>query len=264
MDARTGNLVDSRSAETRPSVHRPRSAARHSILRCAIGLLVMCTTYLVESATASAQFLESLEAPEKSWRMADHDCSLRLIQHARTFEQAHAGQASEFVQFHAGAGTYVHLVHDIPASRVIDELNISLWVKSNRAGLQLAARVVLPRSKDPRTGSPLTTLIRGNSYAQAGTWQKLTIDQPALLVSRQVPLLRSQLETDISDREAYVDLVVLNAYGGTGQTDSGSTIWRSRARCRPASRPSGRPGRAHRCERNVGGASASAIGPPAA
>jgi hypothetical protein len=166
-----------------------------------------------------AQFHESHEAPEKSWKQADHDCSLRLTQHTRTFDQAQSGQASEFVQFHAGAGTYFHLVHDIPPSRVIEELAISLWVKSNQAGMQLSARVVLPRSKDPRTGKPLTMLIRGSSYAQTGTWQKLTIDQAALLVSRQVPMLRSQLETDVSDREAYVDLVVLNAYGGPGQTE---------------------------------------------
>ncbi|MHB8862790.1 MAG: hypothetical protein ACYC6N_10315 [Pirellulaceae bacterium] len=180
---------------------------------------MVCSLWWVAPVPAFPQFVEPHEAPEKSWRMAEHDGSLRLSRHARTFEQAHAGQASELVQFHAGPGTYAHLVHDIPASRVIEELQISLWVKSNRAGLQLAARVVLPRTKDPRTGDPLTTLIRGGSYTQAGTWQKLTIDQPALLVARQTPLLRSQRAIEISDREAYIDMVVLNAYGGTGQTD---------------------------------------------
>jgi len=62
-------------------------------------------------------------------------------------------------------------------------------------------------------------LIRGTSYGQTGTWQKLTVEQAALLVARQVPMLRSQLGTDVSDREAYVDLIVLNAYGGSGGTD---------------------------------------------
>ena len=47
------------------------------------------------------------------------------------------------------------------------------------------------------------------------------MDQIERLVLRQLPLLRSQLAVDVSDREAYVDLVVLNAYGGTGQTE----IW---------------------------------------
>lgn len=142
-----------------------------------------------------------------------------MLQHTRTFNQAHGGQASEFVQFRAGSGTYIHFVHDIPPSRVIDELGISLWVKSNQSGLQLAARVVLPRTKDAATGKPHSMLIRGNSYAQAGTWQKLSIDRAAQLVARQIPMLRSQLGTDVSDREAYVDLVVLNTYGGAGLTE---------------------------------------------
>jgi hypothetical protein len=170
---------------------------------------------------AMAQYVESFETPEKTWRMADHDCTVNLQQHARVYGQAHAGQACEYLQFRAGTGTFAHLIHDIPASRVIGELNISLWIKSNRPGLQLAARVILPRSKDPRTGAPLTALIRGNSYSQAGVWQKLTLDQVDLLVSRQLPLLRSQLAADVSDREAYIDLVVLNGYGGTGQSE----IW---------------------------------------
>jgi hypothetical protein len=142
-----------------------------------------------------------------------------MLQHTRTFNQAHGGQASEFIQFRAGNGTFIHFVQDIPPSRVIDELAISLWVKSNQSGLQLSARVVLPRTKDPNTGKPHSMLIRGSSYAQAGTWQKLSIDKAALLVARQVPMLRSQLGTDVSDREAYVDLVVLNTYGGAGLTD---------------------------------------------
>ncbi len=168
---------------------------------------------------ALAQHRESFEGPDTSWRRADHDCNLRVTQHVRTFNQAQSGQASEFIQFEAGSGTFIHLIHDVPRSRVIEELAISLWVKSNRAGLRLAARVILPRTRDPRTGKPLSTLIQGSTYSHADTWQKLTIEQAALLVARQVPMLRTQVETEVSDREAYVDLVVLNAYGGPGQTD---------------------------------------------
>lgn len=188
-----------------------------AIGRGLILLFILSTTRTL----AMAQFVESFETPEKSWRMADHDCTVNLQQHARVYGQAHAGQACEYLQFRAGTGTFAHLIHDIPASRVIAELSVSLWIKSNRTGLQLAARVVFPRSKDPRTGAPLTALIRGSSYSQAGVWQKLTLDQVDLLVSRQLPLLRSQLAGEVSDREAYIDLVVLNGYGGTGPSE----IW---------------------------------------
>ncbi|MCU0960247.1 MAG: hypothetical protein MUF48_09095 [Pirellulaceae bacterium] len=196
---------------THAMIHRDRALAWAGLLAvslCSGGLCV-----------ARAQYHEPFEAPEKSWQPADHDGSLRLIQHVRTFDAAHEGQASEFLRFQAGGGTYFHLTHVVPESRVIEELSISLWVKSTRAGAQLAARVVLPRSKHPRTGVPISLLVRGSSYAQVGTWQRLTIQQPQLLVARQIPLLRSQLECEISEREAYVDLVVLNAYAGAGVTD---------------------------------------------
>lgn len=196
--------------------------------RAAFGLPLPCRAWVWLLATAlcagglsvaPAQYHESFETPERSWQPADHDCSLRLMQHARTFDTAHEGQASEFVRFRAGSGTYFHLTQAIPPSRVIEELTISVWFRSTRAGAQLAARVVLPRSPHPQSGAPISFLVRGSSYSQVGTWQRLTIEQPQLLVARQIPMLRSQLGCEVSDREAYVDLVVLNAYAGTGTTD---------------------------------------------
>ena len=42
-----------------------------------------------------------------------------------------------------------------------DELNVSLWVKANRPGIQLLCRVVLPQEHDPQNlDQPLTTLIK--------------------------------------------------------------------------------------------------------
>ena len=79
--------------------------------------------------------------------------------------------------------------------------------------------MVLPRSLDPATGQPITELLRGDSYGQSGTWEKLSIQMPSKLLQQMVPLLRSQYGSDVSPREAYVDLLVLNAYGGTGETE---------------------------------------------
>ncbi len=180
---------------------------------------VLLALLLAVPAAVQGQLRDSYEAPETSWKLSDHDCTLRILQHQRTFEQMHSGRTSEQLQFFAGSGTYVHMVSPLPAYSIIDELTISIWVKSDRPGLQLAMRVVLPRSQDPRTGSALTTLIRGSSYQEADTWQKLTIQAPARLLTREVPLLRSQFGSDVDDREAYADMLVLNVYGGTGQTN---------------------------------------------
>lgn len=168
-----------------------------------------------------ADYRNAFESAEVSWRLADADCPVRLAAHQRDQRLAHSGHASEHVAVTAGRGTYVYLVHDIDRSRVIAEWRPSLWVHSDRPGMQLMARVVLPRARDPRSGAALTTLLRGDIYDRPGAWQQLWIHRPDQLLERQVRVLRSEFGPDIDDREAYVDLIVLNAYGGVGT----SSLW---------------------------------------
>ncbi|MFO7904441.1 MAG: hypothetical protein ACQESR_07435 [Planctomycetota bacterium] len=141
-----------------------------------------------------------------------------MVHHERSFQDAHSGQTSEHFKIRAGTGTYVHLTTPIRRSRIIDELTVSIWVKANRPGLRLSARAVLPRSADPLTGNALTTLVRGTTYQNPGTWEKLTVKLPAKRLNRQIPILRSQFGSDVTSREAYLDMLVLNAYGGAGDT----------------------------------------------
>lgn len=181
--------------------------------------VVMCGWVASAVDSLVAQTHDSYEDLAVTWELADHDCAARILQHERTLTAAHSGQTSELVRLQAGSGTYIHLVTPLATSQIIDELTITVWVKSNRPGLQLAARAVLPRSNDPRTGSVLTTLIRGTTYQQPEKWEKLAIELPFTLLNRQVPLLRSQFGSDVDPREAYIDMLVLNAYGGAGTTD---------------------------------------------
>ena len=205
------------SAPTPPQsrfAHARRGRTGLVAMACwAMGLLC----WVVSSATAD--YRESFESAEVTWRLADADCGVRIVAHARSFDTYHSGHASEHVQLIAGRGTFVHLVHRIDRARVIAEWNPTLWIRSDRPGLQFIARIVLPRSADPRTGSPLTTLLRGDLYERVGEWQQLTIQQADQRLDRQVRVLRSQFGPDVDRREAYVDMVVLNAYGGLGATN---------------------------------------------
>ncbi len=219
MDQFTGKSPTGSGRQDSRSQHSRRASAAVGFCTAVLWGPVLWGLLLAIPASVQGQLRDSYESLETCWKLSDHDCTLRVLQHQRAFEQAHSGQTSEHVQFYAGSGTYVHLVSPLPASRIIDELTISVWVKANRPGLQLAMRVVLPRSQDPRTDRAITTLIRGSSYREAETWEKLTIQLPAKLLNREVPLLRSQFGSDVDSREAYADMLVLNAYGGTGQTD---------------------------------------------
>jgi len=166
-----------------------------------------------------ADHRDSFESAEPTWRLADADCGARIAVQRRDFQTFHTGRASECLSLIAQQGTYAYLVHDLPQSRVIAEWTATLWVKADRTGLQLLARVVLPRSRDPQTGGPMTLLLRGDVYDRTGLWQQLTIRGADQLLERQVRVLRSQFGPDVDAREAYIDLLVVNAYGGAGVTN---------------------------------------------
>ena len=70
-------------------------------------------------------------------------------------------------------GTEVYLGHDVGRPQLIDELLVTAWVKADRPGIQLAAQVILPRTLDPRTGRPVSTILRGSTFSLPGQWQQL-------------------------------------------------------------------------------------------
>lgn len=186
---------------------------RSKLLRQFAQLALLLGSVLVARPLVAAT-REPFESGEPSWRLVEKDCEVVIGSHKRTMEKPHAGQSCELLQLTAGQGTKILVAHDIGQARVIPELVPSVWVRSNRTGIQLFARVVFPRSADPKTGKPLTRLIQGSSYSDVGGWQRLSITDVERLVLRQVQLLRTQFEVD--DRESYLDLVVLNVYSGPG------------------------------------------------
>jgi len=182
-----------------------------------LGWVALLAFWLVPPALAGHR--DSFESAEPTWRLADADCSARIAVQRRDFQTFHTGQASESLTLVAQRGTYAYLVQEVPQSRVIAEWTATLWIKSDRMGLQLLARAVLPRSRDPHTGGPMTVLLRGDVYDRSGLWQQLAIRGADQLLERQVRILRSQFGPDVDPAEAYVDLLVVNAYAGVGVTN---------------------------------------------
>jgi hypothetical protein len=159
---------------------------------------------------------EGFEAPEISWRDAGGDAQYRILDHSRVQDQAHTGKGCEWFRLSATGGSHIYIAHDVGRPIVIDELMSSVWIKSDRAGLQMAARLVLPRTIDPKTSRPVVALIAGTSYTDAGRWQELRITDMPRLLARQIRSLHSQLGPNVDGREAYLDAVLLNVYGGPG------------------------------------------------
>lgn len=179
------------------------------------GLGLACVSLGLPVSAAGAATVELFESPEPTWRIVDDDCGVRVIEHARTFDEAHSGRGCERLRLRTGQGTYVHLAHDVTPARVIAELTPRVWVKADRPGLQLYARAVLPRSRQP-DGKPLTALLPGSSYRDVGMWRQLQVTDIQRQLDRQVWMLRHQHGSQVDAREAYIDMLVLNAYGGAG------------------------------------------------
>ena len=162
---------------------------------------------------------DDFEGPEPVLRPAGGDGRHRVDVHERVETGPHSGRRCEHLQITGGGSTAIYYSYPIRPARVIGELALGLWVRADRPGPQLVARVVLPRSPHPTTGQPLTTLLRGTDYRQVGNWQLLRVDNLPRALELQVRVLRSQFGPQVDAREAYVDMVLVNVYGGAGTTN---------------------------------------------
>lgn len=182
----------------------------------------LAAALVLHSPTAFGAWQEGFETAGTSWREVKADVAHRVLRHERIAGNQHGGEKAELLQIEAGDGTNVYFAHDIPAARVVAEFVPSVWIKADRPGIQLAARVVLPHTIDSRTGQPLTTLIHGTtregSYSQTSRWQQLRISDAPLQLNRRVIVLRTEHGPQVDQREAYIDQIWLNVYGGSGVT----------------------------------------------
>jgi len=179
-------------------------------------LAVLSATGTLRGQTA---WYESFEAAETSWRGVGANVPNRILDHRRIQGEAHTGKASEWLRLAANNDSNIQIAHDVGRPRVIDELMPSVWIKSDRAGLQIAARILLPRTIDPQTGRPQVAIVTGSSYTDTGRWQELRITDVPRLLAEQIRLLRTQLGPNVDGREAYVDAILLNIYSGPSVTN---------------------------------------------
>jgi len=159
------------------------------------------------------------EGRNPAWMPGPHDAAYKETLHRLTNDHIHGGQRSETIQIDAQNGTYIHYTYNLGRAPVTEDFNVSLWVRANRPGVQLLARVVFPKEYDlNNTGHPLTALLPGERYQIAQHWQPLILPNPLKLLRQQQQLLSSTLKREIDITDAYVDQLVLNVYCGPGET----------------------------------------------
>ncbi len=166
-----------------------------------------------------ASIVDDFESAVPTWREEQTDTSFLLKTHERSALSAHDGRQSERFVFEAGAGSVLYYSYRLPRIPLTDALKASLYVRSNRTGVRLYARVVLPDDKDPDTGQPAFLLISGTSVDTPDRWQRVEISSLPLAVDRQARVLRAGSSRPVRLSGAYVDRLVINLYGGPGASE---------------------------------------------
>jgi hypothetical protein len=170
--------------------------------------------------TAQQIHRNGFETMRMGWLKGGFDAPFEEKAHAISDQVAHDGRHSEYLQFDAKSGTFIHYAYPTGKAIVGEELSAGIWLKSNRPGMQIMARVVLPRERDPQNlDLLLTTYIRGDVYQQIGQWQHLQLTRPVQLAKQQQQLMQAQQKRAFDFTGAYLDGLVLNVYGGPGRTD---------------------------------------------
>ncbi len=173
----------------------------------------------VAAAPGQQMIQYGFEGRSPLWLPGPHDASYKETLHELTDKSVHSGQRSETIQFEAEHGSFIHYTYNLGRAPVTDDLNISLWVRANRPGVQLLARVVFPKEWDPNNpGHLLTALLPGERYQIVQHWQPLSLPTPVKLLRQQQQLLAGTLKHEINATGAYVDQLVLNVYTGPGET----------------------------------------------
>src|SRR5947209_4053338 len=190
----------------------------------AASLLLVALTGIGQQAVppaaggAQSVLQQGFEGRDPVWVAGPADARYKEVAHKIIDDPtAHGGQRTEYFQLQVEPGTFIHYTYDVGRAPVADDLNVSLWVKAGRPGVQVLCRVVLPHERDPQhLDQPLSTVVAGDSYEFTGRWQQLSLRQPVKLLRKQQQLLQATLKREVDITEAYVDRIILNVYGGPG------------------------------------------------
>ena len=164
--------------------------------------------------------LDGFESPKTVWQQEQTDATVNLLAHERSNRAAHEGQSSERFQFVAGLGSTFFYSYALPKVPVTDNLKVGLYVRSNRGGVRLYGRVVLPADTDPDTGEPSFVLVPGTIYDNVDRWQRLELIHMLPSIERQARVLRASTRRPVSLEGAYLERLVVNLFGGEGDSEA--------------------------------------------
>lgn len=181
-----------------------------------VALLFACSG---AGVTFAEQYESDFDGPGNSWQVRCRETDAKLTVHERRRDAGHRGGA-EFVKLKVIRDNIpLRFEHSLPTVQVLDELEASLWVRSDRAGAVLALRIGFRGLTDPETGAPLSTIVTGDAYQEAGQWQQLKCRTSDKAVNDQLRLLRARKRVTINPTTMFVDRVIVGCNLSSGTTE---------------------------------------------
>ncbi len=204
------------------SMHRD---AAHSHQRRSAHLAIMGRLLLLllpVLPVTAADHLNGFDAAEPSWQVVianAADARVRVQRRNRFIR--HSGQASENIEIDAFRDNpTIRLEHALPPSAPIEDLELSLQMRSSHTGAVVSLRLVFPKQVDPRSNQTLTALLRGEAYLDPGDWQTLRVDVSNEALRNRITRLRAELQGKSLDLEnAFFDRVVVETRLRKGTTE---------------------------------------------
>jgi hypothetical protein len=194
--------------------------------RFAAVLALVLVGLALASGPATSNHRDGFDAGQPRLRRGTATIPFREDAHAITQQHAHTAPASEYIKITAEESVrelnpFIYYFYATPHAPIGDETAGNIWVRANRPGVQLFARIVLPKERDPgNPTTPLTVLAPGEKLSlSGGRWQRLEVRKLPKLLDDERQRLRTRLNKDIDITDAYIDQLVLNLYTGPGPTE---------------------------------------------
>lgn len=189
------------------------------VLLVSTALIPISSRWLQGADEPVEKIVDGFESPRTVWRQEQTDATINLLGHERSIRAAHSGQSSERFHFTAGIGSSFFYSYPLPQVVVTDDLHVELFVRSNRVGVRISGRVVLPKDIDPNTGQPSYVMIPGTGYENNERWQRIELANLRPAIERQARVLRASTRRPVDVQGAYLERVVVNLFGGEGETE---------------------------------------------
>ena len=167
----------------------------------------------------------SFDQPQTVWRVETSEPNLKTIEHKYSPQEGYGKRGCEYISLQIPAqAKSVMLGMKVGMGRLSDDVLPTVYIKSNKTGLQFMLRVILPMTQEePRPGSregasaPLSILLPGGTYSLNGSWQQIRIDRPLDLLKKQALDISRQTGRNIDVTNAYYDMAYLDINGGEGE-----------------------------------------------